>query len=214
MAQEIKHRELITNVAKQTGAEPKNKDIAKILGLSQEAIRSRSYRNAKYKDEEVERIEEHYDIDLSNQTLIEDIDNDSDVLVDYFPEALASCGGGAFELSSIREKLRIPKICIKDYLPLAKYSVVNAYGDSMYPTIQNSDKLIVELGCAQINDNNIYIFCYEGKIFCKRLIQNIDTVVVISDNPDKSIYPTSVIEKENMNNIHLIGRIVGFMRCL
>ena len=84
----------------------------------------------------------------------------------------------------------------------------------MQPTIQNKDKLVIELlsESDRIKDNNIYVFFYNDRIFCKRLVQNIDSIMVISDNPDKNIYPTSRIEKENMNEIHLIGRIVGLMR--
>ena len=142
-------------------------------------------------------------------------DNGGEISVDYYPDVLASCGGGAFELSNIKEKIRIPKMCIEQYMPLARYSVINAYGDSMQPTILSRDKLIVEfLESKVIKDNNIYIFYYNDRIFCKRLVQNIDSIVVISDNPDKTIYPTSVIEKENMNDIYLIGRIVGLMRGL
>ena len=106
-------------------------------------------------------------------------------------------------------------MCIKNYMPFARYSVINAYGDSMQPTIQNGDRLIIEfVNHNVIRDNNIYVFFYDDKIFCKRLVQNIDSIVVISDNPDKNIYPTSAIEKAAMNEIHIIGRIAGLMRKL
>lgn len=106
-------------------------------------------------------------------------------------------------------------MCIRHYFPLSQYSVVNAYGDSMLPAIQNNDKLVVEmLNGAQIRDNNIYIFFYDDKIFVKRLVQNVDSIAIISDNPDKEIYPTRFIEKEAMNDIHLIGRIVGLIRTM
>lgn len=212
----MKHSELITIITKQTGKEPTQQEIADILGLTKNAIGSRSHRDKEYSYSEVEKIENAYKINFSNQGFIDDAHDDSgDITVDYYPDVLASCGNGTFELSQVREKIKIPRMCIKSYFPLAKYSVINAYGDSMQPTIQNRDKLVVELlNGEQIKDNDIYIFFYNDKIFCKRLVQNIDSVVVISDNPDKTIYPTSVIEKEKMNDIHLIGRIVGLMRSL
>jgi len=147
---------------------------------------------------------------------IEDMNNNSgDVTLDYYPDVLASCGGGSFELSQMREKIKVPKLCISNYMPFAKYSVINAFGDSMMPTIKNGDKLVIEfVDFNLIKDNSIYVFCYEDKIFCKRLVQNIDCVIVISDNPDKSIYPTSRIEKEDMNNLKIIGRIAGLMRSM
>lgn len=212
----MKHNELVATITKQTGKEPTQQEIADILGLTRNAISSRAFRDKEYSYSEVEKLESAFKINFSNQGFIDDMhDNGGEISVDYYPDVLASCGGGAFELSNIKEKIRIPKMCIEQYMPLARYSVINAYGDSMQPTILSRDKLIVEfLETKVIKDNDIYIFYYNDRIFCKRLVQNIDSIVVISDNPDKTIYPTSVIEKENMNDIHLIGRIVGLMRGL
>lgn len=210
----MKHNDLIATITKQTGKEPTQQEIANILGLTRNAISSRAFRDKEYSYSEVEKLENAFRINFSNQGFINDMhDNSGEISVDYYPDVLASCGGGTFELSNIKEKIRIPKMCIEQYMPLTRYSVINAYGDSMQPTILSKDKLIIELlNGDKIKDNNIYVFCYNDRIFCKRLVQNIDNIVVISDNPDKTIYPTSVIEKENMNDIHLIGRIVGLMR--
>ena len=210
----MNHTELITFITKQKGIEPTQQEIASILGLTRNAISSRAFRNQEYSYKEVEKIEDFYDICFANQDLFEDMNNNSgDVTLDYYPDVLASCGGGSFELSQMREKIKVPKICISNYMPLAKYSVINAFGDSMMPTIKNGDKLVIEfVDFNLIKDNSIYVFCYEDKIFCKRLVQNIDCVIVISDNPDKNIYPTSRIEKEDMNNLKIIGRIAGLMR--
>ena len=212
----MKHNELVATITKQTGKEPTQQEIADILGLTRNAISSRAFRDKEYSYSEVEKLENAFKINFSNQGFIDDMhDNGGEISVDYYPDVLASCGGGAFELSNIKEKIRIPKMCIEQYMPLARYSVINAYGDSMQPTILSRVKWIVEfLASKVIKDNNIYIFYYNDRIFCKRLVQNIDSIVVISDNPDKTIYPTSVIEKENMNDIYLIGRIVGLMRGL
>lgn len=213
----MRHNEIISTITKQTGNEPTQQEIAEILGLTRNAISSRAFRNKEYSYSDVEKLENFYKINFSNQNFIDDMhDSTGDIIADYFPDVLASCGNGAFELSQIREKIRVPKICIEQYMPFARYSVINAYGDSMQPTIQSKDKLVIELlsESDRIKDNNIYVFFYNDRIFCKRLVQNIDSIMVISDNPDKSIYPTSRIEKENMNEIHLIGRIVGLMRSM
>ncbi len=212
----MKHSELISIIKECTGITPKQKDLAKIINKPIGTINSRASRNLSYTEKELDMIEDYFKIGLTNKCFFDDMHNNSgEITVDYYPEVLASCGSGTFELSQVKEKIRIPRMCIKHYMPLSKYSVINAYGDSMKPTIQNGDKLIVEmLEYKSIKDNNIYIFFYNDKIFCKRLIQNIDSVVVISDNPNKEIYPTSTIHKKDMNNIHLIGRIAGLMRAL
>lgn len=211
----MKHSELISTIKECRGLTPKLKDIANILGKPIGTINSRASRNLSYSQNELEMIDSYFHLGITNKCFIDDMhDNGGEISVDYYPDVLASCGNGTFELSDIKEKICIPRMCITEYFPFAKYSVINAHGESMLPTIQNKDKLVVELLSSgdKIKDNSIYVFFYNDRIFCKRLVQNIDSIVVISDNPDKTIYPTSVIEKENMNDIHLIGRIVGLMR--
>ena len=46
--------------------------------------------------------------------------------------------------------------------------MINATGNSMSPTIENGDKLIVEhWNSNQIQDNRIYVFCYNNEFFVK-----------------------------------------------
>lgn len=212
----MKHSKLLALIKESTGITPKQKDLAAIINKPLGTINSRASRDLSYTQKELDMIEDYFKIGLTNKCFFDDMhDNSGEISVDYYPEVLASCGGGTFELSQFKEKIKIPRMAIKHYFPLSTYTVINAYGDSMTPTIQNGDKLIVEMvNNDAISDNSIYIFVYDDKIFCKRLIQNIDNVVVISDNKDKEIYPTKTIYKEDMNNIHLVGKIVGLMRSM
>jgi ornithine carbamoyltransferase len=57
-----RHSELMKMITKQTGEEPKTKDVAGILGLTQEAIRSRAFRDKEYSYAEVEKLKKYYDI--------------------------------------------------------------------------------------------------------------------------------------------------------
>ena len=131
---------------------------------------------------------------------------------DYYPEVFGSCGGGVFALSEIKERIIVPRYCFNTYSSSKKYSVINARGDSMQPYIQNKDLLIVEhWEGEQIYDNCVYVFCYDDQIFVKRLIRNVDEIIIKSDNPDP-IYRPRYIEKEDMNNLTIIGQIVGLIR--
>ena len=60
-----------------------------------------------------------------------------------------------------------------------------------------------------ITDNHIYVFCHDGRLYCKYLSYNLGQVIVRSANPD---YPIRHIEKEDLSNFELIGEIVGLMR--
>lgn len=137
------------------------------------------------------------------------------VTLDFYPEVFGSCGNGAFVLSEEKEQINVPVKCFNfPFSKVKKYSVINAVGDSMQPFIYDKDKLIVEhYAGEQIKDNRVYVFCYCNEIFIKRLSKNINEIIIKSDNPDP-IYRARIIEKEDMNNIIIIGEIVGLMRDL
>ncbi len=189
------------------GRKPSQNEIAKIIKTNQSTIANRVIRNSNFSDEEVELIEHVYNISLRGNRIEEE-----SVAVDYFPEVFGSCGDGKFVLSEQKELIHVPKKFFSHYSPAKKYSVINAVGESMMPNIHPKDRLIVEHWAGeQIRDNQVYVFCYNNEIFVKRLIKNVDEVVIKSDNPDPA-YRTRFIEKSDMNNLLIIGEIVGLMR--
>lgn len=128
----------------------------------------------------------------------------------FYTDVIGSCGNGAFEQSQNYEIVEIPSFLINDYCENKEYSIITAKGDSMNPTIISGDKLLIEnYNNEGIIDDNIYIFCYSDGLYIKRLVKNIDQIIVKSDN---NTVPTRYIEKEDMNNIYIIGRIVGSLR--
>ena len=79
----------------------------------------------------------------------------------------------------------------------------------MSPTFISGDKLIVEhYEGGQIKDNKVYVFCYENKIFIKRLVDNIKEIVIKSDNP---IYKIQEVDAKDPSFM-IIGEIVGMLR--
>ena len=145
-------------------------------------------------------------------SLLNDKKNSTTVSIDYYPEVFGSCGSGKFVLSEQKELIQVPKKLFSHFSPQKQYSIINAIGDSMLPYIHNKDKLIVEHWQGeQIKDNQVYVFCYKDEIFVKRLVKNIDEIIVKSDNPDP-MYRPRYIGKEDMNNVLIVGEIVGLMR--
>lgn len=192
-------------------------EIAKILGLgSGQALRNRVTRKQPLKDYEEKLIDDFFNIEIEKNKTYLTNKNDS-ITADYYPDIFGSCGGGAFVLSENKVQVQIPKTSFfKNISSFRKYSVINAIGESMLPLIQDKDKLIVEHfeSGDQIQDNRIYVFSYLDSIFVKRLVKNINELIIISDNPDKNIYKNICLQKDDMNNIYIIGQIVGLMRDL
>ena len=183
--------------------------LAKILGCSKQNLWQNPERILT--DEQIKLIETSEKVSLTEVNLVEN----TNVSMKYFVDVLGSCGSGAFEQSQNFEIINVPVQLIGNFSPKKDYSVINAYGDSMSPTIINKDKLIIEhLFNNNIIDNKIYVFAYENHIYIKRLVKNIDEIIIISDNEDKSIYETKKIRTYEMNDLFIIGQVVGIFRDL
>lgn len=130
--------------------------------------------------------------------------------MDYYPTIFGSCGSGSFVFSEEKEEIQVPCRLVQNYSKFKKYSVINATGDSMTPHILDRDRLIIEhYDGGQIRDNRIYIFRFYDNIFVKRLVLNLDQIIVISDNEK---YQQRIIERSEADNFEIIGRIVGIIR--
>lgn len=182
--------------------------VADVLGLgSKQAAYNRVTRKQPLKEWEIIALDNAFLTDVNKTNQKQDC-----ITVDYYPEVYGSCGGGTLVVSEQKELIQVPKKFFTTFSPVKKYFVVKAKGESMRPTLQPDDKLIIEhWNGEQIIDNEIYIFCYKDEIFVKRLIKNIDEIIILSDN-DEAVYRPRFIEKEEINNILIIGRIVGLMR--
>ena len=180
--------------------------LSKILGVSKQYL---SQNQSKVlTDNQIELIENKENIKFTD-------DNNLKIKAKYFTDVIGSCGSGCFEQSQKYEMVDLPVKLIENYSAYKEYSIINAYGDSMSPTIENADKLIIaHSDFKQIVDNKIYVFSYNDKIYIKRLVQNIDEIVVISDNENKEIYKTKVINQENIDKIYIIGQVIGIFRDL
>ena len=101
---------------------------------------------------------------------------------------------------------------ISGYSKNKLYSMINAAGNSMSPTIEPGDKLIVEhWNGDQIQDNKIYVFCYNNEFFVKRLSKNIDEIIIKSDNPE---YRVRTIPAKSFSDLILVGKIVATIKSL
>ena len=88
--------------------------------------------------------------------------------------------------------------------------MINATGNSMNPTIDSGDKLIIEhWNGNQIQDNKIYVFCFNNEFFVKRLSKNLDEIIIKSDNPE---YKIKTISGKIAEEMILIGKIVAIIK--
>jgi len=219
-------KELHTELQKLTNTKITQVDFANALGTTKANISLRMKNNSDATLSEIKKIVTFLNINgahnvinellkKQNRYYAEYISEDcmpvEDVIeFDYYPSVFGSCGTGTFVLSEEKEKISVPRRCLSSYSGFKTYSVINAQGDSMSPYILDKDKLVVEhWNGEQINDNKIYVFRFGDNLFVKRLVLNIDQIVIKSDNKE---YQTRNIEKDKLDDFQIIGRIVGIWR--
>ncbi|BBV67817.1 hypothetical protein STW0522KLE44_42050 [Klebsiella sp. STW0522-44] len=84
--------------------------------------------------------------------------------------------------------------------------VVWARGDSMEPTINSNDTLLINTADTKPVDGNMYVIRQDDLLWVKRVqIQPNGTWLLISDN---SAYPPMLISKDELLNFEVLGRVV------
>lgn len=221
-------KELQDCLQKYTSLNISQAEIARALGTSRSNISLRIKNKSQLTLSEARKIVTNLQIngahDILNKILAakdrlikDDITMPAEIeekeeLVDmaYYEDVYVSCGLGSFVFSESKQIIQVPKKIVLDYSGFKKYSVINASGDSMQPQIKDKDRLIVEhWNGEQITDNRVYIFRFKDQIFIKRLVLNLDQIVVKSDNKE---YQTRYIEAPQADDFQIIGKIVGLMR--
>ena len=188
--------------------EPINQSmIANSLGITRQTISNRIKNDSELTVSELAKIEKYFSVNITNK--VKGFSS-GDVLIDYYPDVFASCGNGAIVFSSDKEVVSLPQILFSHYSRSKNYSMIHARGDSMSPFINDGDKLVIE-HCEgeQIVDNKVYVFCYKNEFFVKRLSKNVDEIIVKSDNLS---YSDKIIKEIDLNDITIIGLVVGVLR--
>ena len=202
----MKIDELISIISSRIQSNISQSLLAESLGITRQTVSNRIKNDSEVTVSELKKVEEFF-----NVKLLDNIESTQEVAyIDYYSDIFASCGEGSIIFSSEKTKLPIPTSMISGYTKNKLYSMINATGNSMSPTIENGDKLIVEhWNGDQIQDNKIYVFCYNNEFFVKRLSKNIDEIIIKSDNPE---YRMRTISTNNFSELILIGKIVAAVK--
>lgn len=200
----MKLDELLSLLSKRVGIAVNQSMLADALGITRQTISNRIKNESEVTVSELKKVEEFFNISMFGE-MPDDI-----TYIDYYTDVFASCGDGSIVFSSEKTKLPISTSMINGYSKNKLYSMINATGNSMAPTIDNGDKLIVEHWSGnQIQDNKIYVFCYNGEFFVKRLSKNLDEIIIKSDNPE---YRVRTIGGKSIMDLILIGKIVATIK--
>ncbi|RKG33420.1 LexA family transcriptional regulator [Acinetobacter guerrae] len=113
-------------------------------------------------------------------------------------------GGLVFKEAWLRSKGISPKFGCS--------AIMGGDGDSMLPTIDSSNIILANLAINtfdQIQSGKIYAFVSNNELRIKRLFKNLKDggLRIVSDNPNKEIYPDEFLSKEEIDNIKIVAHL-------
>lgn len=84
---------------------------------------------------------------------------------------------------------------------------IHAYGDSMAPTLNSGDVLLVDTGVQEVKIDGIYVLAAHGRLFVKRVRQRLDGKYEISsDNP--TVKTADVLN--GGSGVQVVGRVLWY----
>lgn len=216
--------EKIDSLQKYTKEKVTYDDIAKVLGITRSAVGNRIARKQELKEFEIIKLDDAFREKIKAQ--IEKVRDDVIEINERFnaskelinlpvrSEVTASMGHGVEVLDEQQTgTYSFSKKLLGDIGADPKYSdVIFSSGDSMYPTIEGGDCLVVDKSKTDIYDGKIYCVRIQDKLYAKRLqFLPPNKVNVISDNPKYKPFEVD-LSKELDYDFAVIGEVKWWSR--
>lgn len=192
----------------------KQKDLAKLLGITPQAI-SGWERGVTYPQVELyDAISKILDIS-KNVLFFDEVDKNEDrelsvrvIEVPFFSEVQVAAGNGSLndDFSSATEFYPLPYELFK-YRNIKELVCVYCCGDSMEPVITNGSILAVDLSENTICDGKIYLVNIHGLLRVKILFVEARGIVIKSYNNQ---YPDERIEFDELDDLtfKILGKVI------
>ena len=155
----MKLNELITIISQKTGNFINQSMLAESLGITRQTVRIKN--DSQVTVSEIKKIEDFFNITLFSSSDA----NENITHINYYSDVFASCGSGSIVFSEEKTKITISTLLIEDFSKQKEYSIINASGNSMSPTIDNGDKLIVRIPTISLDDEERNSLVYGATIY-------------------------------------------------
>ena len=179
--------------------------VADVLGLgSKQAAYNRVTRKQPLKEWEIIALDNAFLIDVNKTNQKQDC-----ITVDYI-HINPSCGKGTSvyydtDITPIKLGTQMLQSVLKVSHP-QNLKVFKASGDSMVPTIEDSDMLLIDTGRTDYNNGGIFLLTINNDWFIKRLRKRMTGELdIISDNEK---YPVETFQPEQNIEVFIKGRVI------
>lgn len=193
------------------------KDIERKIGVSYTSVQN-WFKNGGIDDDNLRKLADLFEVDyfwlLTGKTSTQVREHtpeyltERDTMIAVYDVQL-SAGNGMTAPDFIETKKKLPfdsQWLNKHNLKPDNLMVLYVAGDSMLPTMEDGDSVLIDKSKTKIIDRKIYGIVIGGDCKIKRLSQRFDgSIEVISDNP---MHKTEVIPASELEYLHIIGQAV------
>lgn len=199
-------------IEKELKIQPKDKVIAKYLGLTPTNFANLKNRNS-IPYEEIILFAAKYKVSANwiflNQKCISLVEEEEKFYsLKVIDRINASCGGGAFEDDEIEVSyIKLSKETLEKlgYGSSNSLEAIKVVGDSMYPTLKDKELILIDKSLNKYNSNSVFLVNTTNGLFVKRLKINDDKIDLISDNNEYSNFTLCVDE------VTILGKVLGVL---
>lgn len=183
-------------------------DIAAALDVTRQY--ANQIKDRELSNEQIKKLDKYFNTDLTIVNLNElPADPNDCVNIPVLGEVSASMGFGVTVYNEVQTAVYpiSRKLALDLGLNVHDSEIIFAQGDSMMPTIDGGDSLLVDHARKEIYDGKIYCVRIDGQLYAKRL-QKIppDRVLIVSDNPKYRSFEIDLKENKDFD-FEVIGEI-------
>lgn len=217
----MKADEIREKIKLEKNFEPNYSQLAKILKITRQSLGY--YKENDLPENHLKALEDHFHVSFTKSKTgeVENLkvnggNTDPCVDIPVRGEVFASMGCGVTVYDENQTgTYRVSKKLVSDLGSTQKnLEMIFAQGNSMSPTIESGDSLIIDRAKKEVYDGKIYCVRIDGQLFAKRL-QKIPphSVNVVSDNPQYESFKIDFSKKidfdfEVIGEIRWCGRVM------
>lgn len=138
----------------------------------------------------------------------DDMSDDGFVKIPRYKVDASAGGGTIIHSEQIVDHLAFRADWVRNTLaiPVSSLALINVKGDSMEPTLSGGDLILVDTSSNFVEDNAVYVLQLNGSLLVKRIQRKLDGSLTIKS--DNLIYEPETVKSDDVDDLHVIGRVV------
>lgn len=148
--------------------------------------------------------EMYVELDLNDFDMIKNdfTNNKISIKLPYYSDIKASAGTGCILNENENEFIQIPANLLSKN-NYSKLEVISVHGDSMQPTFNDNDLIVIDKNKKDIINGKVFIVFYENDLYIKRIFQMPKNKIIMKS--DNMYYPDIEISNDNFQ---IIGQVI------